>query len=277
MPVRIVQSKHNARLKELRRVLASPGRHELTAVGIEGPNLIAEAVRACVAIDCVFVAQEEERLLDDLALPAETEVLALPRAILEPALTTETPQPIAALVRPPQWTWEDVLTRRRHRSALVVVLAGVQDPGNLGTIFRSAEAFGATGIVSLPGTVSVWNPKALRASAGSVFRVPWLWTSAPKCFLRLRESGVTTWATATHHAKEAPFVDLAAPVALLIGNEGNGLDTKIAAMANDSLTIPCPGPVESLNAAVAASVVLYEASRQRSAMPGLQRMTWSER
>ena len=270
MPVRIVQSPHNARLKELRRILGSPGQNGTARAGIEGPNLVAEAVRAGLAIECVFVAQDAQRLLEGLALPAETEVLLLPRAVLEPALTTETPQPIAALVKPQQWNWEDVLAARGNARALVVVLAGVQDPGNLGTILRSAEAFGATGVVCLPGTVSAWNLKAVRASAGSIFRVPLLSESAEECFRQLRKNDVTLWATATRGAKEVDRVDLSRPVALIIGNEGQGVDRELAATADGVLTIPCPGPVESLNAAVAASVLLYEAARQRGAAPALK-------
>ena len=101
-------------------------------------------------------------------------MLLLPRELLSSALATETPQPVAALVEPPEWTWAHLLGGQTNRRPLVVVLAGLQDPGNLGTILRSAEAFGATGVLSLPGTVSAWNPKAVRASAGSVFRLPLL-------------------------------------------------------------------------------------------------------
>ena len=133
-----------------------------------------------------------------------------------------------------------------HKRALVLVLAGIQDPGNLGTILRSAEAFGANGVVSLPGTVSAWNPKAVRASAGSVFRVPLLAASAEECFLRLREAEVKVWATVARDGALADGVDLVQGAALLIGNEGNGLPKAIAAEAEGELTIPCPGPVESL-------------------------------
>ena len=125
-------------------------------------------------IDCVFVAQGAEHLLDGVGLPPETEILLLPEELLDSALTTETPQPIAALVEPPDWTWAHVLGSETKAAPLIVVLAGLQDPGNLGTILRSAEAFGATAVLSLPGTVSAWNPKAVRASAGSVFRLPLL-------------------------------------------------------------------------------------------------------
>jgi TrmH family RNA methyltransferase len=129
---------------------------------------------------------------------------------------------------------------------------------------RSAEAFGASGVVALPGTVSAWNPKAVRASAGSVFRVPLLAAGVEECFTRLRKADVTVWTTATRDAIEADRADLARPTALIIGNEGNGVPPEVAAQARVRLTIPCPGPVESLNAAVAASVLLYEAARQRA-------------
>jgi TrmH family RNA methyltransferase len=272
MPVRIVQSKQNPRLKELRRALAQPGRGARDAAGglagIEGPNLIGEAVRAGLAIECVFVAQDAERLLHEFELAPETEVLLLPAEILASALTTETPQPIAALVRPTQWSWRDILPGiledTRKFMPLVLILAGIQDPGNLGTIVRSAEAFGASGVVALPGTVSAWNPKAVRASAGSVFRVPLLAAGVEECFTQLRKADVTVWTTAARDAIEVDRADLARPTALIIGNEGNGVPPEVAAQASGRLTIPCPGPVESLNAAVAASVLLYEAARQRA-------------
>ncbi|MGB6723706.1 MAG: RNA methyltransferase, partial [Terracidiphilus sp.] len=247
MPVRIVQSKQNARLKELRRALAQPGRDKSGRVGIEGPKLIAEAVRAGLAIECVFVAQGEEQLLEGLRLPPETEVLLLAKELLVPALTTEKPQPVAALVEPPDWTWAHLVGRPRS-TPLVLVLAGLQDPGNLGTIVRSAEAFGAHGILTLPGTVSEWNSKAVRASAGSVFRVPVLAASAVNSVARLREAGLKVYSTTAGAAEPADLADFAGPVALLIGNEGNGVPRPLSAMADGAVTIPCPGPVESLNA-----------------------------
>ena len=199
MAVRVVESKQNARLKQLRRALTAPGSGESGRVGdagglvggarglvgIEGPNLLEEALRAGLRVATIFVAQGSDGLLDALAVPPETEILRLPRKLLESALATETPQPVAALVEPPGWSWKHLLNQNRKKP-LVVVLAGIQDPGNLGTILRSAEAFGASGVVSLPGTVSAWNPKAVRASAGSVFRVPLLATDAEDCFTRLR-------------------------------------------------------------------------------------------
>lgn len=267
MPVRIVQSKQNPRLKELRRALANPARESSREgrglVGIEGPNLLAEALRAHLRIDCVFAAHSAERLLADMPLPPQTEILLMPKNLLDSAVTTEAPQPVAALVEPPDWTWAHLLGTPGTTAPLILVLAELQDPGNLGAILRSAEAFGADGVLSLPGTVSAWNPKAVRASAGSLFRLPLLTVSEKEALSHLRKAGVKIYTTTVHGAQPADLVDLAGPVALLIGNEGNGVPTDLAAKADGALTIPCPGPVESLNASVAASVLLYEASRQR--------------
>jgi RNA methyltransferase, TrmH family len=267
MPVRVVASKQNARVKELRKALTQPSRDTRGFVGVEGPKMLEEALRARLRVATVFVAQGSERLLDALSLPPEIEVLQLPRALLESALATETPQPMAALVEPPDWSWAHLLGQH-DKNTLAVVLAGIQDPGNLGTIVRSAEAFGATGIVSLPGTVSAWNPKAVRASAGSVFRVPVIASNSEEYFARFRASKVTTYATALREANPIEKANLAGAVAVLIGNEGNGVADDLIAKADAKITIPCPGPVESLNAAMAATVLLYEAARQRSTSIG---------
>jgi len=258
MPVRIVQSKHNPRLKELRRALEHAGRDG--RVGLEGPNLVREAVRAGLRIETVFAAEDQAALLDEFGLAPQTEILLTPRSVLSQALMTETPQPVAALVEPRQWHWDDILA---SPAPLVLVLAGLQDPGNVGTILRSAEAFGASGVIALPGTVSVWNPKAVRASAGSVLRIPVMVVDERVALERIRAAGVRTLATAVQGAASAMKTDLRGPVAMIIGNEGNGVPEALASQADGAITIPCPGPVESLNAAVAASVLLYETSRQR--------------
>jgi TrmH family RNA methyltransferase len=269
MPVRIVHSKQNARLKELRRALAHPPRSasvdRVQLAGIEGPNLLHEALRAGLNIETVFVAEGFHTLLDPIGLPGNIDIIELPRELLDSALTTEAPQPLAALIHIPTWTFDDLLNATTGASPLILVLAALQDPGNLGTILRSAEALGATGVISLPGTVSPWNPKALRASAGSVFRLPFIESTEDDCFTQLHSAGLRILTTAVHGAEPATSAHLTAPTALLIGNEGNGVPDHLASRCHAAITIPTPGPVESLNAAVAASILLYEASRQRTA------------
>jgi RNA methyltransferase, TrmH family len=263
MPIRIVQSKQNARLKELRRALASPGRQASGLVGIEGPHLLEEALRAGLQLRCVFVSERMQPWVETLSLPADAEILVVPSELLAATLSTETPQAVAALVKRPEWNWDQILKPGTGLPALVIVLAGIQDPGNLGTILRSAEAFGATGVICLPGTVNPWNSKSVRASAGSTFRMPLLSVAEDDALHHLRRAGVRLLTTAVNEAQPANSTDLVGPVALLIGNEGSGVPAELAAKADAAVTIPCPGPVESLNAAVAASVLLYEASRQR--------------
>jgi TrmH family RNA methyltransferase len=269
MAIRIVQSKQNARVKELRAALLRPGRGETDLVALEGLHLVEEALRSGTRLQTVFVVQGHEHLLETLGAIDEsaTEILAVPREVLDSIVSTESPQPIAALAHPRHWPWTEVLAKKSGTSALIVVLSGIQDPGNLGTILRSAEAFGATGILCLTGTVSRWNPKAMRASAGSVFRLPVLASSEAKAFQHLHEAGILTLAAMAREADPLNETNLTGPVALVIGSEGSGLPPEIAAQCDARITIPCPGPVESLNAAVAASVLLYEASRQRALTP----------
>ncbi len=270
MAIRIVQSKGNERVKDLRYALRQHRAAPPGIVGMEGLHLLEEALGAGIEIVTIFVAQGHERLLSEAPLAAfglleSAEILAIPRELLDSLATTETPQPIAALVRPRTWKWARLLI---GPSPLVVVLSGVQDPGNLGTILRSAEAFAATGAVLLPGTVSPWNAKAMRASAGSVFRLPVLSATDSAAFDHLRTAGLQTLAAMPRQdqASSAGFqaLNLARPTAFLIGSEGSGLSPQIAARCDARITIPCPGPVESLNAAVAAGILLYEAARQRA-------------
>jgi RNA methyltransferase, TrmH family len=260
---RIVQSRQNSRVKELRSSLSSGTRRENGRVGIEGEHLLLEAIRSGVEIASVFFRSGDGALLSQIGLPATVEVIELPTEIFASAVTTESPQGIAALVAPKIFSLDDAL---RGEPPLVVVAAGLQDPGNLGTLIRSAEAFGASGVIALPGTVSQWNSKATRASSGSVFRLPVVSADEDEVFSRLRSLGVNVFAGVAEQGVSAVDSELTGPTAFLIGNEGRGLSPELLEQANARITIPCPGPVESLNAAIAGSVLLYEASRQRGAL-----------
>ena len=270
MAIRIVQSKQNARVKELRAALLRPARGDHGLVALEGSHLVAEALASGIKLATIFIAQGSENLLKTMLLPASIEILALPPDLLANSVSTETPQPIAALAHTPQWNLNQ-LPEPISTPSLIVVLAAIQDPGNLGTILRSAEAFGAQAVLCLPGTVSCWNPKAMRASAGSVFRLPVLNLSENEAFEYLKETKIQTLATMPHNATPCTQFDLAKPIALFIGSEGSGLSESIAGRCQARITIPCPGPVESLNAAVAASVLLYEAARQRALPAAVKR------
>jgi TrmH family RNA methyltransferase len=145
-----------------------------------------------------------------------------------------------------------------------VISAGLQDPGNLGTIARSAEAFGATGMLLGERTVSPWNWKAIRASAGSMFRLPTVKVELASALRGAKARGMRVLATSSHKGTLISQVDLRGPVALIVGNEGSGLPKDVLAQADEIVSIPQSARVDSLNAGIAASIVLYEAARQRS-------------
>lgn len=257
---RIVQSRQNSRVKELRHTLSHTGRRLNDSIALEGHHLVVEALRSGLTLTTVFLREGNEKLLDSLILTDDTEILILSEDVFHSAVTTESPQGIAALAIPPDFDTDDLFPGM----PLVVVAAELRDPGNLGTLLRSSEAFGATGMILLPGTVSQWNPKALRASSGSAFRLPVISLEKDAAVSLLRERGLQLLASTVEGGEPALNIDFDRPTALFIGNEGAGLSPVLIAAADFCITIPCPGPVESLNAAVAASVLLYEASRQRS-------------
>ena len=181
------------------------------------------------------------------------------------AVPTETPQGVAALVRVRSYGFDDALSLE---PALVVISVGLQDPGNLGTIVRSAEAFGATGVLLGERTVSQWNWKAIRASAGSVFRLPIAIAkgaggSLEDMLPKLRGKNLRLIATSSHKGKALGEANLADPLAFFVGAEGTGLPRDLLSKMDEVVVIPHTPQVESLNAGVAASILLYEAARQR--------------
>jgi TrmH family RNA methyltransferase len=152
----------------------------------------------------------------------------------------------------------------RSAVPLVLVVEGLRDPGNMGTILRSAEAFGATGVITTPRTVDPFSTKVVRASMGSAFRLPIVEkVEIEKAVKQMRAAGLTIIATSTRASRVVTEEDLARPAAILVGSEAVGLSEKALALADTCVRIPLIGPVESLNAAIAATILLYEAARQR--------------
>ena len=260
----LVTSRANARVKQLRAAFAGHARLSGGLVAIEGENLLREALDSGLPLKTIFLS---ERVAPPAWLPRGVELLVLAEEVFASAVDTQHPQGIAALLVPPVWKIESALPANDH-AALLLVAAGLQDPGNLGTLIRSAEAFGATAVLTTAGTVSEWNQKAVRASAGSVFRVPVVAITAEE-LIALKSRGVRLLAAVAPNAdsgsESAADAGLTNACALMIGNEGAGLGEEWLALADARISIPTPGRVESLNAAVAGSLLLYEASRQREA------------
>ena len=296
--IRVLQGARNPLLKVFRRALPE-GVTRDGWLGIEGPLLLAEVIEAYCAprrgreagpgdaytggsepapgsvdseqgtannqgsIHSVLLSRSAARKFTRLLerLPAEAEVAEVPDRLFDQIAQTETPQGVAALVELPHHDLDAILA---GRDALLLVACGLQDPGNLGTMMRSGLALGATALITLPATVSPFNPKAVRSSAGAIFRLPvFPGIEAGALCARLRPAGVRIVAADRRSSCSLAQADLRSPVALLIGNEAAGLPEVMARAADSQLSIPIRPGTDSLNAATAAGIFLYEAARQR--------------
>jgi TrmH family RNA methyltransferase len=270
--LRRIEGRHNPLVKQLRQAFS---RAELTENGdcaIEGLRILEEAIRSGLRFSAVFFRESArdraERMLPQIG--AQVETLLLPDKLFDSLVPSETPQGVAALVRLKEFSLDDVIEEERLQVGPIVALAGLQDPGNLGTILRSAEAFGSAGVILGEGTVGPFNSKVVRASAGSVFRLPIIHGQgkAATCKLeevseKLRAQAVRLIATSSHKGTPLDQADLKGAAAIFFGNEGAGLPREVMAKMDEVVVIPHTPQVESLNAGVAASIVLYEAARQR--------------
>jgi len=276
----VIRSRGNQWLKRFREALSASadGANACDGVrrlGLEGPRLVREALRSAASLDAILVSESGERHLTTLraalagyqtAHGAPPRILRTTDTLFDSIAGTETPQHIAAMAQLREFSFDDML---QSENALVAVLVGVQDPGNVGTAIRSGEAFGASGLIAAGDTASPWSQKTLRASAGSALRLPLLRERTPMTLLaRLRTAGLRLCASCLRpvEGREPAALaeaDFRGRVALLIGNEAAGLPEEVSRSADVLVRVPLAAPVESLNAGVAASLLLYEAARQR--------------
>ena len=258
-----LSSPRNPLLKDVRRAIV---RGTLTEDGFavaETFHLLEEALRSDCQIKTVLAAASVRDTVEGHVRGLKAlRVIVLADDLFNALSATEASQGVMTLVKPPAWSLEQLFRGR----SLVVILDGLQDPGNAGAILRSAEAFGASGVLFLKGAVSPYNPKTLRASAGSVFRVPLVHgLDVALARAALEQKRLDVYAAAPGGQKKLGDVDLTRRAALIIGSEGRGVSETLRSAAID-LRIPTSG-VESLNAAMAASIILYEAARQRMFRP----------
>lgn len=225
---------------------------------IDGPTLVAEAIDAGVDVVEVYAEPGAPSDVVSAARAAGIPVRDVEPGALAKVTSPVTPQPLAALAGLPAAPDDTVL------GGLVLVLVGVADPGNAGTLLRVAEAAGASAVVSCADAVDLWNPKCVRAAAGALFRVPVLpGGDADDAVTRLRAAGMTVLATTLDDATDLDQVDLTGAVAVLLGNEAHGLPDDVVATADVAVRIPMAGRVESLNVAMTGTVIAFEAARQR--------------
>jgi RNA methyltransferase, TrmH family len=249
-----LSSPQNPLIKAVRKAVQKGSLTEDGCAVAESFHLLEEAQNSKMTIKAILCSHSGvDRLNTDRV--ACDRVFILPDALFDEIKSTESSQGLIALVQMRTWTPEELFAFQ----GLLVVLDGVQDPGNCGTIIRAAEAFGASGIIGLKGTVNCFNPKALRASAGSAFRMPLVQHCT---WAGLVEPGAIPAFCADPKAEfSISDVDLGAACLLVIGSEAHGISESVA---QDAVPIRIPTTtVESLNAGISAAVILYEAARQR--------------
>jgi TrmH family RNA methyltransferase len=254
-------SAKNPHLQAIRRAIAGGRATADGQIAIEGPHLVREAARSSWRIDQLLVTPEGRDRHSELLSQIDAETIEVPARAFGSVAGTENSQELIALVTPRASSWADCLQGR----GISVILDGVQDPGNAGTIVRSAEAFGATGLIFLEGSVHVANGKFLRATAGSIFRMPFLEKQSCRGLaVRVSTAGKKLYALMAQGKVLISDADWRQPCAIVVGSEAHGVSPELRSLA-EALRIPTE-QVESLNAAVACSIALYEAARQRGSV-----------
>ena len=292
----MITSTSNQKVKELIRLKEkSRIREEEKLFLAEGPRMAEEIPMEW--IDCLYVSESYEKKCGEQTAAykkAGVRTETLSDEVFARVSDTKTPQGVLAAVHMPEYSFADILGVKkaaahthvqrafmqdpfeghfaardgaagRARLPLVLVLDNLQDPGNMGTVFRSAEAAGASGILMSKDCVDVYNPKVIRSTMGSVYRMPFYYTSSiqEEILPWLREKKITGYAAHLEGKNSYDQEDYTKGTAFFIGNEGNGLSRELSQKADIWIRIPMEGQVESLNAAMASGILMYEASRQR--------------
>jgi len=267
----MITSRTNPKIKEIRLLKQAKNREARGEYFIEGVRLVEEALEEAGFVRQLLYSPRLEansrgaRLLSAARGKFQkAEWIEVDNEVLASISDTRNHQGILAVLKKREWTWKDVETR----TGPLLCFNDLQDPGNLGTIFRVLEAGGGAGLVLTCGSVDPYSPKVVRASAGSFFRLPFLVSPSPGTILKeLRSRGYRIWAAAESGHPSFWKVDFSKPTALLLGQEGGGLPEEWETQADGTLTIPMASRIDSLNVAMAAGLIVYEAFRQKISQP----------
>lgn len=247
-----IQSKQNARVKQLRKLHTAKGRREQQLYLVEGTHLVQEAIKYVQSMVEIWVTPRYWEQHSVWLLQCGVSFVSMSEEVAQVLSQTEQPQGIVAVIR-----WQervaDVFKGTRY-----LLLDNVQDPGNVGTMIRTADAAGFDGVVLGEGTVDLYNDKVLRATQGSLWHLPVMVLPLDDAMAQLRQHGVNVYATALHQeAMDYREVDTTQPLALIVGNEGSGVDARWIAQSDKAIYIPMYGQAESLNVAIAAGILMF--------------------
>lgn len=261
-------SKNNQTYKLFQKLETKKYREKTGLYLIEGENLMEEALNNKAVIETVIIRKGEEHrfqpMIDTLTKDSDAQILTAESALFENMVQTETSQGIIAAVRKPVCSPEHFIANKV--SGNFVVLDRLQDPGNIGTIIRTADAAGYKAVVVIKGTADVFSPKVVRSATGSLFRIPVIFFETEEETVRfIKAAGKRLVATTLTGSRNYYEEDLRDDIALIIGNEGNGISDTLIEKSDLKIKIPMEGTIESLNASVAAAIIMYEAVRARGA------------
>lgn len=272
----LITSVNNARVKDVANLKQKKYRTESGAFFAEGLRAVKEAAQFADMTDLFFTKTEEEKLRDivKLAEAKGARLYCVDEKVMAKLSDTKTPQGVLAVIKMPEndlrqlrpgaFSKERTDTFELDNNAPVLILDRVQDPGNLGTIIRTADAVGALGIILLEGCVDAFSPKVVRASMGSLFHLPVVQdVTAEEALTWCYRNGYEPAATALNNAQNLYKADVSKKMAFIFGNEANGVAEELQAAAETRFFIPMAGMAESMNVAMAAGIILFEGLRQR--------------
>lgn len=259
----MITSTSNQQMKKLSLLMKkAKERREQGLFVVEGVKMFCEAPRDMLVR--VYVSEQFVSEPEHAAQLSGIDYEVVADSVFRAVSDTQTPQGILAVVRMPHYTLDDVMQADRTH---LLLLESVQDPGNLGTMVRTGEGAGITGVIMNRTTVDLFNPKTIRSTMGSIYRVPFVVVDDFAVTIQeLKQRGVSLYAAHLRGEKQYDAFDYTGPTGFMIGNEGNGLSDEIAGLADTYIRIPMEGQVESLNAAISASLLMYECNRQRRRM-----------
>ncbi|WP_211746574.1 RNA methyltransferase [Paenibacillus sp. Marseille-Q4541] len=258
-----IASVHNPRVKDWAQLLEKKHRTRQGKYIIEGVHLVQEALEHGAMIECIAYDMDKGIPSELGAYPrtaSTVEWIAVSAAVIAKCTDTVTPQAVFAVIRKDEKQVDELLVKP---DSLVIVLDRLQDPGNVGTIIRSADAAGADGVILGRGSADVYNPKTIRSTMGSFFHLPVVEADLSEVLPAAKQAGVTLVSTSLTAEHSCYSYDFKGSRWLVIGNEGSGVSDEVSRLVDDAVIIPSKGQAESLNAAMAATVLLFEAMRQR--------------
>lgn len=249
----IITSKSNAQFKRIKKLLASSKeRSEEGVFVVEGERIACEAPVGF--IETVVVSERYKG-----AIPEGGELMVFSDDLFKALSDTVNPQGIMAVIRQPAYDLKDIISEAGDK-ALYVILDDIRDPGNLGTIVRTAEAAGAKAVIMSPGCADIFNPKVIRSTMGSIYRVPFAVSDLKEAVGFLKAAGVVIYGTSLEASRYHNEIDYGDKNAFVIGNEARGISPEVLSLVSEKIKIPMAGQVESLNAAISCAIVMYGAS-----------------